>query len=170
MATNINAPFGASPVSHFDGSSWNGKARTFCILAADTNAYAIGDFVASYAGADANGIPAVTLATAGNPARGVIVALGSAVVPGGQLQGGPFISPSDLTVLKRPAAAQSTNWYVAVCEDPTVIYEIQEVYSGTALTSSSMNKNANFVYAAAASGSNLSGTTLNNVGVTTTPP
>jgi hypothetical protein len=151
-----------------NGNFWNGQARLYTILAADTNAYAIGDFVASTANADSNGLPAMTLATAGNPVRGVIVALSSAIPMGGVLQGGPYINPANLTQLTRPAAAQATNWYAAVVDDPDVVFEIQEVYSGSPLGATSMNKNANFVYAAPAAGSNLSGTTLNNVGVATT--
>ena len=165
---NLNAPSGASPVAYSNGNPWNGQARIYTILAADTHAYAIGDFVKSYAGADANGLPAVTLATAGSAVRGVIVALSSAIPMGGVLQGGPYIAPNDLTVLKRPAAAQTTNWYAAVVDDPNVIFEIQDVNSGTPVALTNMNKNANFVYAAPAAGSNLSGTTLDNSTVNTT--
>ena len=166
---NINAPSGLSPVMYRNGNSWNGQARLYTILAANTNAFAVGDLVASDAsGADPNGLSAVTLATAGNAARGVIVALGSAIPMGGVLQGGPMINPNNLTQVTRPAAAQTTNWFAMVVDDPDVIFEIQEVYSGTPAPATSMSKNANIVYAAPATGSVLSGTTLNNASIAAT--
>lgn len=165
---NLNAPSGLSPVMYRNGNPWNGQTRIYAIAAADTNAYAIGDLVKITAAADANGIAVATLATAGSSVRGVIVGISAAVPMGGVLQGGPVINPNNLATVTRPAAAQSTIWYVTVVDDPDVIFEVQEVYSGTAGTATALSKNANFVYAAPATGSNLSGTTLDNTTFNTT--
>jgi len=161
---NSNAPSGLSPVQHMNGSPWNGQVRQYCILAADTNAYSIGDLVTTIgnAGASTTGVPAVTLATAGAAARGVIVAIGTVA------QGGPYINPSSLTSMTRASGAASVDYYVAVVEDPSVLFEIQEVGTGTVLTSASVNRNANIVYAAGAAGQNFSGTMLDNASVNTT--
>jgi hypothetical protein len=134
----------------------------YSIPSTDTNPYFVGDMVKVVASADATyGIPGVTLATAGAPARGVIVAVGA------NPQGGPYIDPTNLTLVSIPAT-KTKAYFVLVCEDPTVIYEIQENTGGTALVASQMSKNANIIYTAPASGVNVSGTTLDN-GVTTNP-
>jgi len=164
---NLNAPSGLSPVMYRNGNFWNGQVRIYAVAPSDTNAYAIGDVVKIVAGADTNGISTVTLATAGATVRGVIAGISAAIPMGGVLQGGPVINPNNLATVTRPAAAQSTYWYVSVVDDPDVIFEIQEVYSGTAGTATSTTKNANFVYAAPGT-SNLSGTTLDNTTFATT--
>lgn len=166
---NLNAPSGLSPVMYRNGNFWNGQARIYAVAPSDTNPYFIGDVVKMVAGsADANGIGVVTLATAGASVRGVIIGVSGAVPMGGVLQGGPVINPANLVTVSRPAAAQSTYWYVTVVDDPDVIFEIQEVYSGTAGAVTAVTKNANFVYAAPSATSNLSGTTLDNTTFATT--
>jgi hypothetical protein len=159
---NLNAPSGLAPVMHRDGSMWNGQARMYCVLAADTNPYYIGDLVKVAANADANGIPAITLGTAGAQARGVVVAIGT------NAQGGPYINPNNLTLTNRPTGAQAVNYYALVVDDPTVVFEIQEVNSGVAGNAVNMNKNANIVYALPTTGVFVSGTTLDNTTYATT--
>lgn len=162
---NLNAPSGLTPVGYLNGAAWTGGGRIYTILAADTNAYAPGDLVTTIgsAGADTAGIPVITLGAASTAARGVVVAVG--LNPSG-----PFINPANLTTLTRPAATQSANWYAMVVDDPNVIYEIQEAGVGSVLTQASVNRNANVVVAAGASGTNVSGTYLDNntVGTTST--
>jgi hypothetical protein len=166
---NLNAPSGLSPVMYRNGNFWNGQARLYTILAANTNAFAVGDLVASDAsGCDPNGLSAVTLASAGAAARGVIVAVGSAIPMGGMLQGGPMINPANLTQLSRPAAAQATNWFAMVVDDPDVIFEIQERYTGSAVSATQMAKNANIIYSAPATGAVYSGTLLDQTTIATT--
>ena len=159
---NVNAPSGLTPVMHRDGSMWNGQTRQYCVLAADTNPYYVGDLVKVSANADVNGIPAVTLGTAGAAARGVVTGVSTIA------QGGPIINPADLTKTFRPSGAQAINYYLSVVDDPTVVFEIQEVNSGTAGVATNMNKNANIVYGAPAAGVFLSGTTLDNTTYATT--
>lgn len=159
---NLNAPSGFAPVMYRDGSPWNGAARMYCILAADTNAYYIGDPVKMAAGgADAAGIAAVTRGTAGATVRGVIVAIGLAVQPG-SFQGGPYVNPNDLSKTSRPSGAQSQNYYCLVVDDPAVIFEIQEDTTSTPGVAANMVQNANFVYAAPATGIYVSGVQLNS--------
>src|ERR1700757_1877027 len=131
---------GFAAVKYKDGNPWNGQAKQYCILAADTAQYWIGDPVTTIgnAGADTFGVPAVTLGVAGTAVRGVIVALGT-------IRNGPFINPNNLNQLPtRPAGAQSVNWYALVADDPNILFEIQEAGAGSVLTSSSVNRNANF--------------------------
>jgi len=135
---NVNAPFGLLPVRHLQGNAWNGGVRTYSIAAADTNAYWVGDRVTTIgnAGADTNGVAAVTLAAAGTAARGVVVAIGLQPF-------GPFINADNLRSMNRPSGAQTSVYYVAVVDDPTLIYEVQEAGAGSVLTAASVNRNVN---------------------------
>ncbi len=121
---NVNRPAGLSPVSYLDGSPWNGQARVYYIPSTDTNAYAIGDPVATNGavGSDGKGIPAVTLATAGssNAVRGVIVGIG--------VQESLMADPNNLNSTIIPAA-KTYPYYVMVVDDPMVLFEVQE-YAG----------------------------------------
>jgi hypothetical protein len=137
---NANQPSGLAPVRYLNGNSWNGGVNLYTILAADTAQYWIGDPVTTIgnANADSKGIPAVTLASAGAAVRGVIVALGT-LGPGG-----PYANPNNLNQLTRPAGAAAVNWYAAVCDDPDVLFEIQEGGAGAVLTATSVNRNVNF--------------------------
>jgi len=159
--SNTNAPFGLSPVQHLDGSPWNGRGRLYFIASDDSNAFAIGDPVKSSGSGDANGVPGVTLASAGtgNAVRGVILSMG------GIKEGGPYADPTNLNTTIIPAT-KSQAYYVLVCDDPNTIFEIQETNSGTALTKDEIGLNANLK-----SGTNngfVSGWTLDNSGETTT--
>lgn len=157
---NANRPSGLSPVKHLITGNYNGQANVYSIAAADTNGYAIGDPAASSGSSDANGVAGITLATAGtgNAVRGVIVGLGTS-------ESGIF-NPNNLNSTVRPAAAQSSVWYALVVDDPNVIFEIQEVGTGTALTAAAVGNNANLL--AGTNNGYQSGWLLNNSGVTTT--
>ena len=166
---NPSKPAGLSPVRYLNGATYDGKAQMYCVLAADTNPYFPGDLVTpSASGGDANGVPAVTLATAGNVAVGVIIAIGTLTGTGYLPPGGPYINAANLNLVNRPTGAQSSVYYALVSDDPNIVYEIQEGGAGTNLTTAAINNNANILYAAPATGVNVSGTVLNNASVATT--
>lgn len=157
---NANRPSGLSPVKHLITGDFNGQGNIYYIAAADTNAYAVGDPVASSGNGDGNGVPGITLATAGtgNAIRGVVLGLGTS-------EGGIF-NPNNLNSTIRPSGAQSVGWYAIVADDPNIIFQVQEVNSGTAFTSAAIGLNANLV-----SGANngfQSGWQLSNSGAATT--
>ena len=54
------APKGLSPVGTVTGAAYNEQGRLYYIANDASNTYAIGDIVVAAAGADSNGIPAVT--------------------------------------------------------------------------------------------------------------
>lgn len=159
---NQSKPAGLSPVAYLNGANYDGKVNQYVVLAADTNPYYVGDMVTPQSNGDGNGIPAVTLAVAGAVACGVVVAVGT--VP----FGGPYVNPNDLSKNFRPTGAQSINYYLAISDDPNIIYEVQEGGAGTNLTQTSCGRNANIVYATPATGVVVSGTQINNASVTTT--
>jgi hypothetical protein len=137
---NVNAPSGLAPVQFHNGNPWNGAGRMYIIPQADTNAIAVGDPVATSSGnADTVlGIPAVTLATAGsgNAIRGVVLAIGT------NADGGPFIDPRNLTLTVAPAT-KTVPYYALICDDPDVIFEVQDIGTSTALASTDISKNIN---------------------------
>lgn len=139
---NANRPSGLSPVQYLNGTPWNGGCRTYVILnTEDTNAYAIGDPVKLASGADAAGIPSVVLYAAGGgvdaPCVGVIVGVN------GSVYGGAFGVPStDPIVIP---ATKTKDYYVLVCDDPNVIFEVQEIGTGTYLAAADVGLNADLV-------------------------
>lgn len=171
---NVSKPVGLSPTKYLNGAKWTGQANMYFIPAADTNGYSPGDLVTLGAAGDPNtGLAGITLATAGNAAVGVVVAVGIGTNPVGFSgqgggAGGPLINPNNLAVTSRPAAAQAAGWYALIADDPNIIFEIQEGGAGTNLTQAVIGNNANILYAAPATGVVYSGTTLNNASVATT--
>lgn len=160
---NLNAPSGLSPVQYRNGNFYNGQVRMYAVAATDTNAYYIGDVVKMDATnfADNNGIPYVTRATAGAAVRGVVCSVGTALPYG--FQGGPYINPNDLTKNYRPSGAQATAYYVALADDPDIVFEVQEdTTSATPGAALAVTKNANLTIANPATGVFVSGMTLNN--------
>lgn len=150
---NINKPFGLAPARYLSGAPWNGKAQVYFIPQADVNAYAIGDPVTLGGNADSRGIPSIVLATPGSGLLGAIVSAG------GLTAGGMKADPNNLNTTVIPAT-KTRPYYVLVADDPNIIFEVQEVNSGTALTAAEVGLNANLV-----SGVNsgyLSGWTLSN--------
>src|SRR5260221_3232996 len=158
---NPSKPAGLSPVRYLNGAKYDGKVQSYSILAANTNPFYIGDIVALVSGggataADANGIPAITLATTGNLTLGAIVAVG--ILP----PGASMANPNNLNITNRPTGAQPQNYYAMVSDDPNIIYEIQEGGAGTNFTGNVVGRYSPFIYAAPATGVSVSGTQLNN--------
>lgn len=138
---NADRPSGLSPVMYRNGTPWNGGGQVYCIPDTDdTNAYAIGDPVVLAGSADANGIPTITLATAGtgNAVLGALVSGAGALVYAGAY-GVPAESPIVIP------ATKSRAYYVLVCDDPNVIFEIQEDSVGGSIAVASVGLNANLV-------------------------
>lgn len=138
---NRNAPFGLSPLGYLNGSPWNGQAQMYCIPSSDsTNAYAIGDPVVLAGSADANGIPTITLATAGygNAITGVIVGAG------GLVYGGPGANPTNLNTTVVPVT-KAQNYYVLVADDPNILFLAQEDSVGNNLAATDVGSNIDLV-------------------------
>lgn len=157
---------GFAPVKLLSGADWDGRGNMYYIDSTDTNAYNIGDPVVLRAGLDTKyGIPTITRATTGsNPMVGVILATGA------NPQGGPYIDPTNLTLVSVPAT-KTKSYYVLVADDPNIIFELQEggagYVVGNVIPSTKVNNNATFAYVAPATGAAFSGTVLDAV---TNPP
>lgn len=159
---NPNKPAGLAAVKSLIGNSYVSQGNMYVVLASDTNPYFPGDLVDLTGVGDSRGIQGITLATAGNPAVGVIASIG--INP----DGGPYINPNNLALTSRPTGAQPINYYALVIDDPYTVFEIQEGGAVTNLTAAAVSKNANILYAAPAAGVAVSGTTLAAATVATT--
>jgi hypothetical protein len=159
---NADRPSGLSPVQYLNAAPWTGGGRVYCIPDTDdTNAYAIGDPVVLAGGADTRGVPTITLATAGitNSVLGAIVS-----GAGGIEYASSFGVPADSPIVI--PATKSRNYYVLVADDPNIIFEVQEVSGGTALTAAAVGLNAPLV--AGTNNGYISGWEVNNAGEVTT--
>lgn len=163
---NLNTPFGFRPIKYLSGAAWTGGTNIYYIASDNTDAFYPGDPVLSSGTGDANGVPGIGIGVAGTAIRGILISAGPVVANanasgGGSFPGGPYINASDLTRIAIPAS-KTVAYYAAVMDDPNVICECMEVYSGTAFAATEIGLNCNFVIAAPATGAALSGTTLNN--------
>lgn len=141
---NANRPMGLSPVQYLNGTPWNGGGRTYCIPSTDGTAYAVGDPVMLAGSADAAGIPTVILfAAGGGGANPVTACVGVIVGTQGSVYGGSFGVPQESPVVI--PATKTRAYYVMVCDDPNVIFEVQEVGTGTQLAATDVGLNCNLV-------------------------
>lgn len=155
---NSNRPSGLSPVQYLNGTPWNGQAREYFIASGDTNAYSIGDPVDLSGSADAFGVPGITLALPGNN-TGVNKILGAIVSAGGVQRGGPYADPSNLNTTVVPAT-KTKGYYVAVADDPNILFEMQEGGTNPALAAAQVGLNIDL--ASGANSGYLSGWQIDN--------
>jgi len=147
---NSNVPFGLRPIKHLNGSPWNGKLNVYYVSSAYATAMYKGDLVAHSIVAaeyDSSGkYPAIKVAAAAEIAVGVVLGFSD----------NPNISaaPSNLLANYRPASS-ATLLYAWVCDDPNVIYEIQEDSDTTSMVAADVGGNGNIV---ATGGSTVTGT------------
>lgn len=146
---NPDTPFGLRPVGMVGGGPYNGATRTYSVAAGDGTRIGIGDPVTTAGvgtGQTINGISTVDVirAATGDVITGVVVG----VVP----------ATADSLIYR----AASTARQLLVCDDPNVIFEIQEVSGGTALAVNDLGLNANFVVADCSTVTGYSNVELDN--------
>ena len=126
MANN-NAPFGLKPLN-LNGTAWSGQMKLAHFPTSQGGNIFIGDPLIPLATTDAYGVPEWGIATAGatNIVGGCF--MGRANGPAGS---GITLLQSDY--IYRPA---STSAYGYVCDDPDVLYSIQEDSVGGAIATS----------------------------------
>lgn len=153
--SNTSQPQGLSPTRYLNGAPWTGGGNLYYIASDDSNAYAIGDPLVLSGSGDGNGVPGVTLATAGTGNS----VLGALVSAGGLTPGGAYANPTNLNTTVIPAT-KAQAYYVLVVDDPNVLFVCQEGGGGAALTQADIGSNANLL--AAANNGYVSGWTFNN--------
>lgn len=150
---NADTPFGLKPVQHRNGAPYNGAFRLYSVAAGDATAILIGD--------------PVTLAGTSQTINGRIY---SDVVRSatGDVFSGVCVGVVPTTQDSLRYRAASTQRVLMVADDPDLLFEIQEVSGGTALTANDAGLNANIVVAAGSTVTALSGVELNNATEATT--
>jgi len=120
---NPNKAFGFKPVKTITGADWDGRGNTYWISKSNTDVIRVGDPVTkdmAIATAIDTKYGTLPIKLAGSTAQivGVVVAVGAT-------RTGPYADPMDLTKNYAPAT-KSKDYWALVCDDPNVIYEIQE--------------------------------------------
>jgi hypothetical protein len=113
---NANVARGLIPYRYIWGAPYNGSFNIYFVPSSYATALGVGDPVDVISSSnDANGIPAVQLATVGSPITGVMVG----IVDAGQ----PVIAVTrDLS----PYHLASTAQYIAVADDPNLLHMVQD--------------------------------------------
>lgn len=147
---NPNVAKGLIPVRYRNGQPYLGAFNVYYVPASDATALFIGDPVKGVTNSsDANGVPTVTRAAAGNTIIGSVVG----VMSYGQktrLQSDPVYR------------AASTEAYLCVADDPELMFEIQEDDVGGAMAIGAGGRNADFIVAAGNTTSGYSGVMLDS--------
>lgn len=147
---NANTPRGLKPIAYESGAPYNGAGRVYYVPVGNGTALYYGDPVNIVANsADANGIPVAEIATAGS---------GHQIL--GAFQGiannaGPLVIPVLQSQTPYLAAGQAA--YIYVCDDPTLLYEVQEDSVGGAMVAGAGGGNANLVAGAGSTVTSFSG-------------
>lgn len=161
MALNPNSPSGIQPYQRKGSADYRANTKMYYIAAADANAFYVGDPVIRVATpASANGIPTVTLASAGtsNKITGSVVGfVGVGTGTQSAPQGSFFANSGTPGPLYRPAAAPA-GWYVMVDDDPADLFVVQ---ANATQLATSVGKNANLVSGAGSPYTGQSGWMLN---------
>lgn len=146
---NADAPFGFRPVNR-DGSPYNGATLRCVIAAADATAAFIGDAV-KLDGSSDTGYPGVTQCAAGDPVFGVVTAFEA--------------NPDGLGDQYRKA---STKRFCQVVPAVGTYFEVQSDDDTTALATTDVGLNANFIVGSGNTTYGISGMELDSSGASTT--
>lgn len=143
---NANTPFGLKPV-RTGGAPYTGAANVYVHDSGDSTALFIGDcVVATGSSTTING------ETFMNVIRAATTDVITGVIVG--------VLPDTSSSL--PYCAASTTRRLLVCDDPNVIFEAQEVGTGTALTINDIGLNLSISVVAGSTVTGRSGTVLDN--------
>lgn len=165
---NTNRARGLIPVQNANGSPWDGKVNMY--LVTDTNAMYTGDIVkhsgtAGAAGAvvygqDVEGMPVIARCTDGT---------GTTDTPLGVVVGFLPLQPLQDVNYK---AADGVDRIALVCDDPNVVFEVQEDATTTPIAAASIGLNVMFSTTAGSTLTGVSGMEIisTQVAATTTHP
>lgn len=140
---------GLVPVSDAYGKPYNGAFREYSVAAGNGTAIYVGDPVTTAAVGTAQTINGKVMLDVVQAATGDVI---TGVVVGVQ-----WVTEASL-----PYRAASTQRVLYVCDDPNMLFEIQEASGGTALTANDMGLNANFVVGSGSTTTGNSGVELDN--------
>lgn len=150
---NANAPSGFNPVRYVTNQPYNGAVNIYSVAAGDGTALMIGDPVKLAGTSQVIGeatYPDIVRAATGDVILGAVVAV---------------LPVTNKSTVYREA---STQRLIAVADDPDLLFEIQDLSTGTPLAAADIGLNVDFVVAAGSTFTGKSGVTLNNATEATT--
>lgn len=152
---------GFKPVKHLNGSAWNGQAELAFVTTGDSSVIMVGDAVKLAGDARAaTGAPTVTrVSDATDIPHGIVV--GIAFSGMGDATNVPPVDNLNTPVYR----AASTNRYLLVVTDPTVVYETQFASTGVAAATITANVGLNGQFVTTA-GNTVSGSSGMQLGTT----
>lgn len=159
---NANAPFGLRPINA-NGMPWTGQGRMVCFPASDANNVFLGDPVVPTGLTDANGVPIVTIATAGatNTILGAFLGRTNGPAGGGAANALAPVT-RDLPVYRQASVLT----YGLVTDDPNQAFAVQEDSVGGAIAAGVAGfANGNLVAGAGSVVTGFSGWQLQSSGV-----
>ena len=136
---NANQPRGLIPVNELGGPFVLSMGEYF-IPATDSTAMSVGDPVKYAGSADADGVPTVTVATAGDPICGVIVGF-----------------KPDKDYEDQTHRSASTARYAIVADSPNQLFLVQEDSDSATLAAADVGLNANLVFGGTNTTTGMSG-------------
>lgn len=145
-------PIGLMPVRYKSGAPYNGAANTYSLAAGEANNIFVGDPVIISGTGDANGIPGVALAAAGDRITGVVVGFAS----------NPTLGAGVASALTRGYRLASVADYVLVADDPALLFEATEDAVGGAMAVADIGLNVDLIAAAGNTTTKLSGYMLDS--------
>lgn len=158
---NANIPRGLQPIAFQSGAPWGGAMRTYSVPVGNATALFMGDPVTLIgSSSDANGVPNVQIATAGAGATNYV--LGAFM--GRSNNAGLLVDP--LLQSDHPYLPAATAAYVYVCDDPYLLYLIQEDGIGGAMPAGASGGNADLVAGSGSTFTSESGWQLDSSSLT----
>lgn len=157
---NANIAKGLVPYRYTSGAKYNGAVNIYSVPSTYATSLFIGDPVVATGASDGNGIPVVQIATAAGGAftLGPIVS----IVAGGD----PVVPVTRDLPVYHPA---STNQYVLVADDPTLLFWMQEdSVGGSIAMATAGTKNVDLIAGAGSTITGLSGWMLDSSTIATT--
>ena len=155
---------GFKPVRHLDGRSWNGGTRMYLHMAADGVEIFPGDLVKSGGTAGAAGLTVYGVDCEGMQSV-VQAAAGDTLLVGGVV--GVLPNPDILSGSGSKHVLASTNRIVLVCDDPSVVYEVQSDGDTTPLVAADIGENCDIIVAAGNTTTGASGMEIDDTTHTT---
>jgi len=165
LMASVSRINGFRPVKTINGGPYNGQANLYFVPSSDSTVIMVGDAVKLAGDARAaTGAPTVTRAGATDAPVGIVVGILFTGV--GDLTNMPPVNDLNTPVYRRA----STDRYLLVCDDPSVVYEVQ--YAGTSVSAATITanvgQNGQFTTTAGSTTSGSSGMQLDSSGLATT--
>lgn len=149
---NPSTAFGLIPLRYRNGSPWNGKYNIYYVPSTDNTAIYTGDPVKSGSDATTDGVyPTVAQAAATDLILGVAI--------------GFMTTPStgfDINYLTRKYRPASTAMYVAVVDDPDVIFVAKEDSDANVIATSMIGNNFDIVVGSGSTTTGQSGVAIDS--------